>query len=103
MAPPACAPTRDGELCVSADVATVRSRSISRSRSNQPTDPNAPPDPPLAYPVDGRGRRKCALGSVAEELRCVGKARLCVYDDGRQLGCDKLPFVRTPFDAQKRA
>ena len=54
--------------------------------------------------VEGKGKLKCVLGNVAGELDCTGKARLCAFQLGHKLGCEKLPFAtqvafaRQPFE-----
>ena len=55
--------------------------------------------------VTGGGRLKCAIDpTVADQLFCKGRAKLCVYMSGEKLGCTGLPFAtsfafeRTPFD-----
>jgi hypothetical protein len=54
--------------------------------------------------VAGKGSLKCALGSAPAALDCSGKAKLCAFQLGHKLGCEKLPFatqvafVRQPFE-----
>jgi hypothetical protein len=54
--------------------------------------------------VAGKGQLKCALGSDPNALDCTGKAKLCAFQLGHKLGCEKLPFAaqvafaRQPFE-----
>ena len=54
--------------------------------------------------VAGKGKLKCALGERPNALDCTGKAKLCAFQLGHKLGCEKLPFatqvafLRQPFE-----
>lgn len=43
--------------------------------------------------VAGKGKLKCAVGSTPGELDCGGKLKLCAFQAGKKLGCQKLPFA----------
>jgi hypothetical protein len=53
--------------------------------------------------VEGKGKLKCRLGSVPSMLDCTGKLKVCAFQLGKKLGCEKLPFatevafLRQPF------
>ena len=53
--------------------------------------------------LQGKGKLKCALGSAPGLLECTGKAKICAFELGQKLGCEKLPFatqvafLRQPF------
>ncbi len=53
--------------------------------------------------LQGKGKLKCALGSAPGLLECTGKAKVCAFELGQKLGCEKLPFatqvafLRQPF------
>ena len=53
--------------------------------------------------VEGKGKLKCQLGSAPSALECTGKMKVCAFELGQKLGCEKLPFatqvafLRQPF------
>ena len=53
--------------------------------------------------VAGKGKLKCVLGNTPTALDCSGKAKVCAFQLGHKLGCEKLPFatqvafLRQPF------
>jgi hypothetical protein len=53
--------------------------------------------------VAGKGKLKCALKNTPAALDCTGRAKVCAFQLGHKIGCEKLPlttqvaFQRQPF------
>src|SRR5262245_41296554 len=123
-----CETTQGGEVCLTSSVETDASGAVTGSAimtvasadaelaltlDGQVSGTTAKPKTVLdftaegtafGFDVEGHGRMKCVLdASEPAQQVCRGKAKVCAFEGGQRLGCERLPFAtvlqlqRVPF------